>query len=224
MSVHFTAASQTYSATNGALGTNLTYCGWAYLDAVPNAYSMIFAAENAASNAAGFAIGLNDSATPTLQVSSDVGGVDSGVTPTIGTWYCIAAAVTGTSCTLYWGTSPAALSSASGSISSSGRTFMRICSSSYAEWWQGRSAAVKVWSAVLTQAEIQAELTRYAAVRTANLVRVHRLQVPEVTDYSGNGNVLTGGTGAGTTADPPIGPFSPPYPGLLVSRLRPYFG
>lgn len=228
MAVHFTASTQTYTASNGAPGANFTYVGWVYLDAVPTAYSMVFGIEDAAVSSGNYiTVGINNLAvSPELRVFSNTGGLGSSFSPTPATWYCVAISVTTTSCTLYWGSSPGSLSSATGTVSNSGRLFTFIGNDSYTEWWPGRTAAVKLWSAALSQAEIQAELASYAAVRSSNLLRVHKLQVPETTDYSGNGNTLTGGTGASTAGDPPISAatFSPPYPGLLVSRLRPYFG
>lgn len=75
-------------------------------------------------------------------------------------------------------------------------------------WLDGSLANVKQYAALLTEGEIEAEWASWDAVRTADLVRHHRLQTPELADYSGNGWSLTAGATSPVldADDPPITP------------------
>lgn len=75
------------------------------------------------------------------------------------------------------------------------------------EWFNGRLMCVRMWAAVLTQAQIEAEWASILAVRTANLYADWPLlTVGDLRDYSGNGRTLTAGsTAVVAEADPQIG-------------------
>lgn len=73
----------------------------------------------------------------------------------------------------------------------------------------GRFANFKIYTAALTQTEIETELGQYPPARTANLVRYHPFHVSQLTDYSGNGADLTAGTTPATTAADPGEPVDP---------------
>lgn len=78
-----------------------------------------------------------------------------------------------------------------------------------AGWFPGRIAALKQWSAALTEAELLAESYRYRPIRLANLHSWRPMVAPTVSeaalDFSGNGRNLTP-NGALTIEDgPPIG-------------------
>lgn len=68
-----------------------------------------------------------------------------------------------------------------------------------AENMNGSAAAIKIWGAALTVAEIQQEMRQYLPVRTANINSFNPFNCPTVAsnniDYSGNGfNLTFGGT------------------------------
>lgn len=70
--------------------------------------------------------------------------------------------------------------------------------------FSGRVAAVKVWSAALSEADINAEILFYNNIRTANIYLATPLQVhTDLTDISGNGFNWTGNGTLTTEADPP---------------------
>lgn len=72
------------------------------------------------------------------------------------------------------------------------------------EWWNGRLAYVRLWAAVLSQAEVEAEWASRTAVRTADLWAHWPLQ-SDLLDDSGNGRHLVAGTSAVSYEDgPPI--------------------
>jgi len=78
------------------------------------------------------------------------------------------------------------------------------CSSSTSEFLNGSMAAVKVWDAAMTEAELQLEAWTYMPQRTANLRAWYPLLKPDPNDASGNGQTLSGGTGTTLDDGPPI--------------------
>jgi len=70
----------------------------------------------------------------------------------------------------------------------------------------GSVAAVKIWTARLSKAEIDAERATYTAVRTANLWAAYGFAAgPQTSDDSGNGRLLTvAGTPVLDASGPPI--------------------
>ena len=217
MAVRFDAVNEGYVGSTG-LPDMHTYSvtWWAYISTDRNTWSTFICL---------------DSSTDYTQVATAEDGTtlilynsDSSLEPeaplTPGTWYAMALTFTtgpdqdDPLATLYWGTDPDDLSFHSGWIQPHTSTDFRIAhrapsnpsdsESPKREWLNGRVAAVKVWDSVLSAAQVAAELKSYEPVVTDDLLRVHKLQVPEPTDYSGNGNTLTGGTGASTEDNPPI--------------------
>lgn len=89
------------------------------------------------------------------------------------------------------------------------------------EWLNGRAAAVKCWNAVLSAAEISAEMGTVQAVRKANIVGVWPLDVMATAtrDYSGNGNTLTAAGALSEEQNPPSLRF--PSRALVAPATRP---
>lgn len=216
MAVRFSAAGEGYIGQTGLPADDTyTVTFWGYVSADLNNYSTFISLDSDSS--------YTEIATSTDGVSLRVYNWDSGIDPafqlTVGTWYAMAYVQDGTNGTLYWGTDPASLSTHSSAITPHSITHFRIGHfkpNTSTEWLNGRMAAVKVWDAALTAPEIEAELQSYDPIVTANLLRVHKLQVPEPTDYSGNGNTLTGGLGASTEDDPPITDTAGVSPGRFL--------
>ncbi|MDR7559462.1 MAG: hypothetical protein QN141_13350, partial [Armatimonadota bacterium] len=84
----------------------------------------------------------------------------------------------------------------------------RLADSSFTgEWFNGRMACVKAWTAALTVAELEAERWYAMPVRRADLWYCNPMEGPAsafTQDYSGNGNTLTA-SGTLTLEDgPPV--------------------
>lgn len=202
MAVRFDAANDRY--LGGAIsGNTATVLCWAYISNDRNNYSNIW-------------IIYSDTETTTVAgLGSDVDGTsmllfDSAFTTLVGpnmvanTWYCFAAVMSGTAWSLYYGTDPQSLTlvSATRVALSSPPTFTI---SNGTEWFDGRVANWKIYTAALTAQEIQNELAQYQPVRTANLLEYRPFVNAETIDYSGNARSLTAGAGTATTeAGPPI--------------------
>jgi hypothetical protein len=205
MAVRFDAEGEAYVGTTGLPGHTWTVTFWAMISVDRDYYSSFISIDSSSAYTE-FATDL-DGVTPKVY-NSIMGSVQATSAMTPGTWYAMAfvlndATSTGT---LYWGTDPNALSSVTSSAGGFTPTDFRIGHyRSSGEWLNGRMAAVKLWNSVLSAPQIAIELQSYDPIVTANLLRVHKLRVPETTDYSGNGYTLTAqGAGATTEADPPI--------------------
>jgi hypothetical protein len=187
--------------------TSLTWCAWARMDA-PNTYAMVLASDDASSHYCQFGV----SGDGVSFFCSNFGNAAS-FDFTTGTWAFIAATIdrTGSESWLYYANAPAttlAREFAFGNPAShllDTNTFS-IGGDGFGDPWAGSVAAVKVWNAVLTQAELTAEAAKYAPVRTANLWAAYKFNAgPQTTDDSGNGRTLTQvGTPTPDASGPPI--------------------
>lgn len=96
-----------------------------------------------------------------------------------------------------------------------------IGNNDYNQLWGGSASQFRIWSAVLTDSEILAEMQSSSPVRTANLVSNYPLAdaTSMLTDTVNSGNNLsTEGTPVPTSTDgPPIGSVSVPVMGVNAS-------
>lgn len=225
MSVRFDALTDAYTATTGLPpGNTFTVTFWLYISVDRDTYTGTFRLQ-----APGAEVLIDTDTDGTTLKVWDAANYAGGFGPfgiSVATWHKIGLTVNGASAVFYAAPAGSALTTASVSNFTPPNPPTNLSvGSDTGEYLNGRIAAFKMWSAALTATEVAAELAHFDPVRTANLLRCHPFHVAETTDYSGNGNTLTAGSTAATTeADPPIGPFAPPPPGLMVSRLRPYFG
>lgn len=218
MSVRFSGAGQNYTATNGLPGSTYTVLAWAYLVADRNTTSTLWVHD--ASGSDGHNVRTQADGV-TLEVNSSGATITPGAF-TVGAWHRVAFAANGTSGTLYIGAATGSLTPASGAIPSLTVSSVSIGSFSTGSgsWLNGQLANLKAYSATLTQAEIETELRFWFPVRTANLLRYHPFHGAETTDRSGNGNTLSGGTGATAADDPPAPPCSPLAQMCSTARRR----
>lgn len=139
---------------------------------------------------------------------SSAGSIVTTFQLTVGAWHRIAATHNAGAGTLYTATATGATNVDTGTIVTGTPDLLGIGgrgSGDNTEPFNGRLAAYKLYSAVLTQAEIEAEWTQYRPIRTASLHSIYPFVNAELVDYSGNGRTLTAGSTATTTeAGPPI--------------------
>jgi hypothetical protein len=207
MAVRFSADGQDYTRSL-ALGaqTAHTVCGWFKISTDRNDYSTLWSLDNGTGD---MELIQTDSDGTTLgaYLDYDAGNI---VAMTAGVWYFVAvvAATTGNTRTAYYKVEGAnALTSVSlGTGSSTNVATLRIGESPFgAEYLNGCAAAVKMWSGQsLTQAELELESNQYQPVRTANLTFYYPFVNAGTTDYSGNAQTLSGGSGTATEAGPSI--------------------
>lgn len=218
MAVQYAAVTQNHTATSGLPGNVFTLTMWLWPASQPARY--MFPLWLDASGGSSFvAIGIRDGLN-NLQLIDSGNYTFNGVNPlavSAQTWYKCAAVVDGANATFYRSAGDSAL--VSGGVADfappATPSNLYVGNSRFDEWYDGRLAALKVWDAALTQAEIEAELAQYLPHRTANLLRFHPFLQAETADYSGNGNALSGGTGATTADGPPI-PWAGIQPRLIL--------
>jgi hypothetical protein len=200
MAARFTASGQSYTSTAGLPGTTYTVTCWIYMVTDRNAVSGVFGVDAAIYNEL-----VTTSDGTTLQVTTGSNPVGAfALTP--GIWYRIAVTINNQAVVFYHAAVDAALTNDQGNLISplSSPTTWRIGTShSSTLWFNGRIAAFKAWSTVLTQAQIERELSFYLPQRTTNLLRFHPFLSAETTDYSGLGRTLSG-SGSTTEPGPPI--------------------
>lgn len=208
--VRFSASGQKYtrSATGINATTDLTWCCWVKLASDLNAIGAILDTDNGSGNyhwlgASGTGTGFGRDAT--------TGAASTGFDFTIGTWCFIAevCTVTGND-QIYWVNAPGTTlnlldTGAVGGGLADANTFSLGTSGFASTRIDGSIAAVKVWLAALTKTELETELPKYAAQRTANLWAAYSFSAgPQTTDDSGNGRTLTvAGTPTLDSAGPP---------------------
>lgn len=207
MAVRFDAATEEYSATNGLPSSVYTLCCWVRPAVLTGGNKVVYWLT--ASGDVFTGIEFRDNASRDLQGYDSSTYAFNGLGPlaaSAGTWYRCALVINGATATFYRSAAGSALGSASVSdfTTPASPSTWYFGDDPYDEWLDGSLAAVKVWSAALTQAEVEHELAQYAPKRTANLIRFHPFIKAETTDYSGAGNTLSGGTGTSTEDGPPI--------------------
>lgn len=138
----------------------------------------------------------------------------NGLTDTVGstftaaTWYHLAMTCAGTGAGQFLGYLNGVLNITAPGDTGPTASKIFIGNDSASEWWDGRFAAIKIYSAVLTAAEIANEMRQYIPIRTVNLNGFYPMSGATVTDfttdYSGSANALTA-AGTLTREDgPPI--------------------
>lgn len=208
MSVRFDSSTDlvTYTGTMPAISsTGITVTLWAYLAVDRDNYSCItrvgspgtvFALETEVDGAALWLFGAG-------------GSFSSGQALGVGAWRRIAITIATNGAAVYYvagpSGSPAVQGGSTGTATGTGLSVGGRPDQGL-EWFDGRVAHERVWAAVLSQAEIEAEWASATPVRTAGLFADWPLvDHTDLTDHSGNGRHLVAGVGATTTEDdPPI--------------------
>ncbi|MBX6386798.1 MAG: hypothetical protein IRZ07_28110, partial [Microbispora sp.] len=208
MAVRWTASGQSFTRSL-ALGTitQFSITCWVRLVVDRDSYSTPWSVDNGTSDCWVVQTALDG----TTLVVLDDGGTSRGsaVTLSTGVWYFVAVAINGSNGTFMVQAETAATPTVStwsnGSANVNAAT-LRIGDSPWGgDWWNGNLAAFKLWTgAALSQAELLNEAFTYRPQRTANLKAWYPFVRAETTDYSGQGQTLTGGSGATTEDGPPI--------------------
>jgi hypothetical protein len=212
VSVRFDAATDrvSYTASNPpSPATAITVAGWMYISVDRNDWSTLIRLHAATGGTTNVVLGTQvDGTTPSIFSAS---GTVLGSSCTVAAWYRIALTLTGSAAKLYQATAAGATVLTSGTVTPgtapTGLTLGGRSLTDATEWFNGRLAYWRVWSAVLTQTEIEAEWASATPVRTSGLFADWPLTAhTDLTDHSGNGrNLAAGSTATTTEADPPVG-------------------
>jgi hypothetical protein len=233
VSVRSDAATDRFSYTaanppNPSAGFTVTL--WAYLSVDRNDFSTLLRLHSGSGGSTTLNLATGGSGeTPCIFSPGNTGGVVGGRPLVVGQWSRVAVTVTGTTGIIYVAdTKVGATTSATGTVSGgsapTGLTFAGRSAGDGTEWFNGRLAYARLWSSVLTQAQIEAEWLSTTPIITSNGWAAYPLTVhTDLTDHSGNGrNLVAGSTALTTEADPPLatlvtGTVSAPLGGLGTS-------
>jgi hypothetical protein len=203
VAVRFTADGQdlTRSLSLGSLSAFTMAC-WAKISTDRNSFTTIINVDG----------GSNEWVVQTTSDGTTLLATDGNTTTTpnialtAGVWYYIALTMSSGTATLYVRAHNASsFTTGTGTFTSPiSVTTLRLGESVYtAEWLNGCIAAVKIWSAALTAAELGNEMWTYVPHRTTSLAAWYPLLRAETTDLSGNGRTLSG-SGFSIEDGPPI--------------------
>lgn len=195
------------SSTGISNTSDMTWCCWIKLTTDPNAFQGILCLDGG-----GNWHYMNTTSNGTLLGrDSTAGSGNTAFNLTVGTW-CFSAFVytVSGSDVYYWADAPATTlntlsSAAAGAVPTGITTFTIGNTNAHAEYFHGSIAAVKVWTAALSQAELTTEASKYLPQRTSGLWAAYSFSNgPQTTDDSGNGRTLTQVGSPGTdTSGPP---------------------
>lgn len=147
--------------------------------------------------------------TPRTYSSGSTSGVVAGTAYTLGQWVFVASSHNGSAAALYHGATPGSLTKVTGTVTvgtPNQLTLFSRSASDGSEWLDGSLAYVRMYTAVLSDAEIAAESQSATAVRTSGLWAHYPLAAAALTDTSGNARNLTAGTTPlSSDADPALG-------------------
>ncbi|MET8475428.1 LamG-like jellyroll fold domain-containing protein [Streptomyces sp. NPDC006422] len=198
------------AAAPPAPATAFTVTLWARLRVDRDDFSTMMRLHSSSGGSTSVNIATGSSGTTPVVVSpGNTGGIIGSDALAVDTWRMLAVTVGGTGATdgkLYTrtvgGSTNVVTGQVSGGATPDGLTLFGRSAGDGGEWFNGGLAYVRVWSAVLSQADIEAEWASETVVRTADLWADWPL-LTDITDVSGNGRNLTAGTTALTTEDDP---------------------
>lgn len=201
--VRFNATGQKLSRVATGLSQPFTFCCWVNIRTDRNVFGCAMGADNGTTYAD---LGVNATGTTNIVFTSggDAAGVDQGA----GVWWFIAYVSSTGASKHYYGNAAASTLSVinAATVTLAGTETFALGTNGFNDWINGSVAAVKVWTAALTQVELEAEKPKYAAQRASGLWAAYSFRNGvQTTDDSGNGRTLTQtGTPIADTSGPPI--------------------
>lgn len=193
-----------------APATAFTATFWVRLRADRDDFSTMLRLHSASGGSTTVNLATGSSGTTPVVVSpGNTSGIVGSDALVVDTWRMIAVTIGGTGATdgkIYTksigGSTNVVTGQVSGGSTPDGLTLFGRSPGDAGEWFNGCLAYVRVWSAVLSQAEIEAEWASATIVRTSGVWANWPL-LTDINDVSGNGRNLTAGTTALTTEDDP---------------------
>ena len=212
MSTRFDAASDriSFAGSMFAVGSGFTMTAWAYVSVDTDTFATVarLHASSASTTVVTWATGGDGLSGPNYFTGG--GTVTNATNMAVGQWRKIALSCSGTTGRSYIATVGGATEVDSGTVSvgtPDGLTLAGRGPADSSEVFNGRLAYVRIWTAELSQAQIEAEWASTTPVVTSGLWADWPLtDSTDLTDHSGNGRNLTaGGTAVSTEDNPPIG-------------------
>ncbi|MGW0485785.1 fibronectin type III domain-containing protein [Nonomuraea sp. NPDC003214] len=216
MAVRFKASASDFYTRALGLGSqpSFTVTCWMKISVDLNVFTTIWSIDNGAADYLTLKTATNGT---TVRALTDAASHATRAL-TVGTWYFTAIAVDATSGILV----TRSIDEATFTAATWAGTHQLNAANLRLGVWPGETtgmngciAGVKIWTAKLSQAEIEAEYATMTPVRTAGLYANYVLAGPSTADDSGNGRTLTGGTTATHEPGPPLDSDPPTTPANL---------
>lgn len=210
MAARSDAATDRVSRTTAPSLASVTVCAWVKIGATHagNLFHPIMRVEASGGSALIFGFKGTNGRTPSLYSGSSTTGI-SGTEVALSTYVFVAATMSAGAAQLFQGTTPGSVSKVTGTVNTTGTpdtvTVFSRSPSDGSEWLEGTLAGVRMWTAVLSDAEIAAESLSLTAVRTSGLWASWPFAAAALTDASGNSRPLTAGsTALSSDTDPAL--------------------
>lgn len=185
--------------------TSFTMMGWFRFATNTTWHGLLSFGQNASGNYWSIQTNLNTTSCLSLMMSSSALWIDSTIIPVVNKWYHVAATVSGTGAgqaSFYIDGKLAATGSGSATPTSAKFT---IGNNPDSDFFNGQSAAIKLYSGVLTGQEIYNEKQQYVLSRSEGINGWYPLLSDSLTrDYSNRNNNLVIGGSITTESIPPI--------------------
>ncbi len=229
MTARFSEASDRVSFTAEAPpapGNGLTFVCWVRLHSDRNDFSTLMRLFGASTTLTLCTVA--DGVTPAAVSVGNTNGVRAGAAVlTVGDWYRVAVTVTGTTGTLYVASGQdGPVISGTGNVSGGSTTPTGLALGGRApadatQWLDGDLAYARVWSAVLSQAEIEDEWKVASPQRTSGLWASWPLTA-DLTDDFGPRDLVAGSTAVDflVNDEPPLGGPTPPVITALSATVN----
>jgi hypothetical protein len=211
MSIRFDASNDhpSYTATSPPSPVaGITVAGWVYINVDRNDWSTICRFHSSSGGSTNEVIGFDGSGN-TPQVFSASGSV-VGAACTIAKWYYLGFTQTGTAAKFYQGDETTAATEQVGTVTPgtapTGFTFGGRSTGDLDEWLNGRMTKWRIWNTVLTLAELNAERTATAPVKSTGLWANYPMATATDLADTVAGRNLVANTGTLTTEGDPTLP------------------
>jgi hypothetical protein len=210
VAVRFDADAESYTRATGLTTvTDFTFACWVKLAADRATTTAILQIDNG-SGTGRMRINAFNGTQLTFQSDGTTWFGNFGLTLAVGTWTYVALSATANPGQVRTAARAAGSATCTSATSSQANITMNAATlrigdgQAASEWLNGSVAAVKVWSAALTVAELEQESWTYLPCRTSGLRGWYPLLTPSTVDYSGQAQTLSGGSGAAADDGPPL--------------------
>jgi len=188
----------------------ITVCGWARIEAASaSSFNPIIRFYTNSGDASSWIVGFKgaNGRTPSVYSPGNTSGI-SAAEQALSTYVFIAATLSGTSAQLLYGNTPGSLTKVTGTVAASGTpdrlTFFGRSAADGSEWLNGTLAYWRIWTAVLSDAEIAAESQSTTPVRSTNAWANWAFAAAALTDTVASRNLTAGTTALSSAADPSL--------------------
>lgn len=218
MAARSDAATDRVSRATAPSLAGVTFCCWAKVGAVHagNLFHPMIRVEAGGGTAAIFSFRGTNGRTPTLYSASSTTGI-AGAEQALSTWVFCAFTMNSGPAQLFHGTTPGSLSKVTGTVNTSGTpdtvTLFGRSPSDGSEWLEGSMAYARMWTAVLSDAEVAAESQSPSAVRSSGLWESWPLAAAALTGVANARDLTAGSTALSPDTDPVLASAAAPvYP------------